>query len=333
MKGARKKFVTDFAASISSARWVMVSASQLASGNEMSNEQRELLERCHIYLICKHPGFAFDPEHFRYENGVASGILRYKVAGMGIDLPFDIEFPLLDGAQEIALSPYPHREIITRDHDGEIVRYLPAGVIALQPNFALGTPRLREFEVLYVGQAYGDGDRSAFERLQTHGTLQKILAEAQYSSPDDEVFLMMFEYPYYRVISMIDGKTSNVSSAETDCARFSSILQNQLTERQQICLTEAALIRYFAPKYNAVYKESFPSDSHKILAQCYELDFTALVVEIDVEELNYRLWSERAKPSWHHIAQIELSSEEDRRGFFHLSRGDGTFFTVPGLIR
>lgn len=333
MKGERKKFVTDFAVSIFSSRWIMVSASQLASGNQMSNEQRELLERCHIYLICKHPGFAFAPEHFRYENGVAAGILRYRVAGESIDLPFNFEFPLLDGGKEIALSPYPHREIVTRGHGGEIVRYLPAGAVALQPDFALGAPRLREFEVLYVGQAYGDGDRSAFERLQTHGTLQKILAEAQYSSPDDEVFLMMFEYPYYRVISMIDGKAGNVSSAKTDRARFSSILQNHLTERQQICLTEAALIRYFGPKYNAIYKESFPSDNHKILAQCYELDFTALVVEIDVEELNYRLWSERAKPHWHHIAQIELSSEEDRRGFFHLSRGDGTFFTIPDLIR
>jgi hypothetical protein len=213
-----------------------------------------------------------------------------------------------------------------------MIRYLPASALCFGSGMMRENPELGRFEVLYVGQAYAEGKRSAFERLKSHSTLQKILADAQYNSPDDEIFLFMFEYPPYRVISQIDGIVTGTISDERDSARFYSIIENPLSEHQQVCLVEAALIRYFSPKYNEIYKDSFPAQSHKILEECYELDFSGRVVEIDTEEVGFSLYSERVAPRWHHICQIDLVSHENRYGFFHMSSRDGSFVKKSDVI-
>lgn len=99
--------------------------------------------------------------------------------------------------------------------------------------------------------------------------------------------------------------------------RFYSIISNPLNEYQQVCLTEAGLIRYFQPRYNKIYKENFPSIKHKILEECYKLDFSGLVVEINTEELNFFLYSDSAQKHFHHIANINLIDHAERYGFFH----------------
>ena len=118
--------------------------------------------------------------------------------------------------------------------NGEIVRYLPAywlsiaGVVNAKP--------LKELEVLYVGQAYAAGQRTAIDRLRSHATLQRILADTQHGMPDDEILLFAFEYAPYRVIMTIDGIDKKAFSDEDDSSRFLSILDNPLSEHQQICL-------------------------------------------------------------------------------------------------
>jgi hypothetical protein len=83
-------------------------------------------------------------------------------------------------------------------------------------------------------------------------------------------------------------------------------MKTPLSEYQQICLTEAGLIRYFQPKYNVIYKDNFPSDKHKILASCYNLDFSGLVVEINTEELRFCLFSDKVSPKEHHICKVDI---------------------------
>jgi len=96
--------------------------------------------------------------------------------------------------------------------------------------------------VLYVGQAYAEGRRSAVERLRSHSTLQKILADVVQKAPDDEILLLAFEYLPYRVITSMDGTDKSAIRDDSDHQRFISILDNPLTKYQQICLIEAALI-------------------------------------------------------------------------------------------
>jgi hypothetical protein len=332
MKGTRK-YLSEFALNLFSGRWLMIPASQLASGGEMGEAEQEVADASHIYLICQHPALSYSAKGFLYKDEYIEGQITYEVEGQARTLPFRRHFPLLDGASKLALSPYPHREVRTFDNTGNIVRYFPASALCFASHMHGGHEELGAFEVLYVGQAFGDGKRSAFERLQSHSTLQKILAEAQYQAPNKEILLFLFEYVPYRVINQMDGRNKEAIADKTDSARFYSILENPLTAHQQICLAEAALIRYFAPHYNEIYKETFPSDSHKILEQCYALDFSALVVEINTDELDFRLYSRNVEPKWHHISQIDLFDPDVRKGFFHYPKGDGSYWSVPNVIK
>jgi hypothetical protein len=332
MEQSKKLYLSEFAVSLCSARWLITSASQLMSGKAMRDEVQEVANNSHIYLICKAPVISFSKNSFKYEDGVLSGDINYRIEGVLREKGFSFKFPLLDGATEVRLSNYPHREILTFDSEGNKIRYLPANVVGMGTRWHIGNHELSDLEVLYVGQAFGDGTRTAFERLKSHSTLQKILAQAQYESPDSEIQILTFEYAPYSIIYQMRGHADNVISDYRDMDRCRSISDNHLLEHEQICLAEAGLIRYFQPRYNAIYKENFPSEKHKILESCYDLDFSALIVEVNTDELRFRLFSPAVKPSYHHTCQIDLLDPEKRWGFFHFERRDGTFFKMPEVI-
>lgn len=81
---------------------------------------------------------------------------------------------------------------------------------------------------------------------------------------------------------------------------------------------EAALIRYFYPDFKKEFKDSFPSTNLKILRDCYEKDFSAVVAEICIDDLPFWLWSSAVEPKLYHIAKHDLHKNEDRRMFFGL---------------
>jgi hypothetical protein len=101
------------------------------------------------------------------------------------------------------------------------------------------------------------------------------LADIQHNLPDDELLLLAFEYAPYRVVTIFDGIDKTAVRDDGDTKRFLSIHDNPLSVHEQICLAEAGLIRYFEPRYNEIYKDSFPASDQKILDHCYELDFLA----------------------------------------------------------
>ena len=74
---------------------------------------------------------------------------------------------------------------------------------------------------------------------------------------------------------------------------------------------------------NKIYKKKFPSRELKVLAQCYEYDFSALAVEINTDELHLSLYSDTVPPAMHHIVNIDLVDYEQRAGFFHMAIGNG----------
>lgn len=331
MQGGRK-YLSEFAVGLCSAGWIMVPSNQLCGNNTMQAEWKSISDRCHIYLICQHPAASFEPDAFTCNDGYIEGNIIYRVDGAPHKLHFRREYPLLDGSVDVRPSPYPHRELHSIDKNGKTLGYLPANAICFR-DAPVNDENIRHFKVLYVGQAYGDGTRSALERLRSHPTLQHILAEASYHSPDSEIFLMMFEYAPYTVFALLDGTAKNAIRDNRNMERFFSIMNNPLTEAQQICLAEAALIRYFSPHYNKIYKDGFPSPHYKMLQQCYALDFSALVVEIDTEENLFRLYSDAASPRLHHFCNIDLFGHTERMGFFNLSEGDASLLLVPDVIR
>lgn len=323
-----RKFLSEFAVNLFSVRWLVVSAAELASGGDISAQDTEVADHCHIYLICRRPYCSIDPKTFSWDNQLISGHIVYRIQGVPKRIEFSHPFRLVDGATGIRVSAYPHREIETFDAAGNGVRRLPADALVFS---ATSEASLRTLEVLYVGQAYADGNRSAIDRLRAHSTLQQILAETSHTMPDDQILLLAFEYVPYRVITIFDGIDKKAIRDERDTERFYSILDNPLSERQQICLAEAGLIRYFQPKYNEIYKTSFPAADQKVLDECYQLDFSALVVEIDTTELTFELYSTRVASDLHHIAQFDLVDPRVRRSFTFISK-EGKTFSMPDVI-
>lgn len=182
------------------------------------------------------------------------------------------------------------------------------------------------------GQAYADGRRTAFDLLKRHSTLQKFLADTHYKYPDDEISVFTFEYAPYQLLAMFDGIDQKAIRDERDTSRLESILETPLTMHQQICLAEAGLIRYFQPSYNEIYKDSFPASNQKILNSCLQLDFSALIVEIDTEEQRIELFSNAVAPSEHHMVKFDLIDAPMRRSFFTFVGRDGRTGTMPNVI-
>lgn len=329
---SKRQYLSEFAVSLFSRAWLIMPAHELASEGDIDDEAKEVSDLCHIYLICKAPAISFSKHSFLYEPPTLSGSLNYRVEGELRETGFSFDYPLRDDETEVRLSKYPHKQITTHGASGDEIRNIPAGLLSMGLGHHVKNSDLRNLEVLYVGQAFGDGTRSAYERLSSHSTLQKILAQAQHESPDSEIKVLTFEYVPYQVITQMDGRDKKAISDYRDLDRFRNILNTPLTDKQQICLVEAALIRYFQPRYNTIYKEKFPDDTHKILESCYDLDFSALVVEIDTEDLSFSLFSSEVAARDHHTAKIDLVDPANRWGFFHYGQDDGTYKQMQGVI-
>lgn len=324
-----RKFFSEFAVSLFTARWLMITPEQLLSDGKIEKQHDEILKKCHIYLVCRRPMQSVDPATLVHTGSILSGSVIYREGGVERRVRFSHPFFLTGGAVRVH-SPYPHREIQSIGTEGNVIRYLP--VSALSISGAIQEPVLRDLEVLYIGQAFGDGTRNSFDRLRSHSTLQKILANTHYAFPDDEIQILSFEYKPYAIISSFDGIDKTGIRDHRDDARFPNLLRKPLSEKQQICLAEAGLIRYFQPHYNIVYKDSFPAADQKILNHCLNLDFSALVVEINTEDLSLRLWSKSATPRQHHIARFDLVNPTARRSFFTFVDHDGNAFEMHGTI-
>jgi hypothetical protein len=65
-----------------------------------------------------------------------------------------------------------------------------------------------------------EGRRSALDRLKSHPTLQKILADVVHKMPDDEILLLTFEYLPYRVITSMDGTNKKAGTLQGLAASF-----------------------------------------------------------------------------------------------------------------
>jgi hypothetical protein len=59
-------------------------------------------------------------------------------------------------------------------------------------------------------------------------------------------------------------------------------------------------------------------DMFKVLAECYDKDFSALVAEICIDELPFKLFSAAAPRTGtgYHIAKHDLHNDKARRVFF-----------------
>ncbi|MFC0152163.1 hypothetical protein ACFFJ4_00475 [Xanthomonas dyei] len=327
----KRKFVTEYALGYMNSYSAIVTAHQLMQGGDLKKSHQDELNKCHIYIIAAKPTTYFNPDTLKLENDLLSGEIGYKVDGKETWVNFkDFPWKLSEGAVTINCK-YPYREVCSYNAAGEEVRYIPAYVVAHEftDQNGLGANDLNKYEALYVGQSIGQGNRSAQQRLLSHSTLQKILALTAYDYPDKDITLLMYQFEHGNVFSSMDGRAIDAINTEENEDRLINAIHNPPNKKQKIGLIEAGLIRYFRPRYNEKFKIKFPSAKHKTLQSCYDLDVSALIIELDSSELNYYLYSEEVPPKNHHTAKFDLVAPQSRYSFFNAT----DFTPLPGIVK
>ncbi len=312
---ANRKHITEMALGFYSNGLLLLHPKDIREVDQQSPETTALAEDCHIYLIVKRPRLSYVPGSIVIGNGKTVGRMKYTRKGV----PCEFEFHLTGepNADSVQISEYPHSKM-SLIRNGEIAFTAPAHITSMICDYVEDSS-VRDLDVQYVGMSYADGARSAKDRLQSHSTLQKVLADLNQDSPESEALVVLVQYEAPQALITFDGrdKTLNLEDDRdviTDLRRQ----QQEITVDLQIALIEAGLIKYFQPPYNDKYKKRFPHPTQKILDEVYSIDFGALTVEINTESINARLLSSARKPGFHHIASFDLHDLSIRRSFFNI---------------
>lgn len=185
------------------------------------------------------------------------------------------------------------------------------------------------YDVIYIGRSIGTKtNRSAIDRLKNHSSLQKILSDVHYNEPDKEIMIFMFAFENEYVFSSLDGRSGLINDGDDDNHRFKNAVKNKPTRNQSVVMIEAALIRFFEPKYNIQLKKTKISPALLALKKCYDIDMSGLVVEVRTDEIGCCFYSSKVPKNTHHIIQIDLVSHQKRLSFF---RPTG-FNQIPSII-
>lgn len=273
---------------------------------------------CHIYFVLKRPRVTLIPDKTIIEK---QDIYLFVKIHLG-ETSSEVKLHLSNPAQSIDLkveSKYPFNLIEFKLDGKPIIGYkLSVLVDEIHRNTTQYIDHL-DYEVLYIGQAYGtDGNRTAIERLTSHSTLQGIYSEAMFNNPDSEIWIMLCNFnqaSYAMMNGMVKTKEEN---SRRDSERFLNFIKMKFTEQQRINFTEAALIKYFEPPYNKIYKDSFPNPAHSSYSECYALEISAILVEVDISDVRRKLFSNKVPANYRHLGRFYLSSDEDRYKMFEV---------------
>lgn len=311
---ANRKNITELALSFYSDGMLILHPKDIKKVDQQSTQATDLAEDCHIYLIVKRPRVSYVPGSLVIGQGKTVGRMRYTRKGV----PTEFEFMLKGepNADSIEINDYPHSNM-SLVNNGEIFFTVPAHLIAIICD-EVSDLSIRDLDVQYVGMSYAEGKRSAKDRLQSHSTLQQVLADLSADSPESEALLVLVQYAEPQAIISIDGRDKSLRvEDDRDVIADLQRQQSEITKDLQIALIEAGLIKYFQPPYNDKYKNRFPHPTQKILEKVYSIDFGALTVEINTERINIRLCSAAREAGYHHIASFDLHDVSVRRSFFN----------------
>lgn len=310
-----RKYTTEIALNLYSSGPTLIQPSDLENIQNEPEEIQKILQNCKIYLITRRPRVSLAPGSVVVgENCLAGKIDIHTNEGV-VRESFSIKRRIDPSIVRVDASEYPHTRMRFFDKDDEVIVGFP--MLFVQGDIECAYPGLDELEVLYVGQAFGaEGKRSAVDRLSTHSTLQKILADIAAKSPNYEVWLVLYQFEYSQYYINMNGTVVPAMDNDADTEHYMEVLKSKIKRSSEIALAEAGLIRYFDPPYNKVFTKSFPKRSQKLLQKVYRLDLAGLIVEVNIEEIGLRLLSENAASDFHHIARFDLHSAEERESMF-----------------
>lgn len=326
--------MTNFAIEFPAGDFIFLSPRALH--DELSVESAEIAKKCHIYAILEKPKFLFKKDSVTFlgtknaNNSLYayfSFILEYRVNNQLQQETFTIDestegLSVPEGTTSVILGDYPYDTLKFINDNEETLFTLHASYLA----FFLNTPTLSQYKVLYIGQAFGNeqGKRSAIDRLKSHSTLQKILADCLASKPASEIQIGIFQFDRAKLLTAMDGRDKSVISDIRDTKRLFNVIDARISLKSEIAIIEAALIRYFKPEYNIKLKEDLPSQTSKTLQDCYKYDISAIAVNLvtrfEQYNMDVQLYSDFAPKKTWHLVQIELHNPEERKTFFCIGK-------------
>lgn len=283
---------------------------------------------CNIYFVLKRPRITIAPNYYLKDE--KSFELKYFIHKE--DKKYERKFKIKIDTNEFDFKtkyPYNYFSLINKKNSDLNRHYKLAVIIDSIHKKSNTTEPLLDFEVLYIGQAFGeDGKRTAIDRLGSHSTLQKIYSESMQRNPDSEIWILLTSFLQKNISSMNGLISMPKENEEQDFKRWSNFNngENSFSEKQKINFTEAALIRTFLPKYNKEFKDTFPKPSHSSYSECYSLDINSIVVEMDMSETRRWLYSDKKEridngefftnPYWQY-GQFYFVTDEDRYKIFN----------------
>lgn len=260
----------------------------------------------HLYFITSRPRMTVDPSEVHVDPHWISGRVRRQLGPVYDFFEFRVPHPYGDGIT--FTTQWPHERFELHGAGGELVADgLVANLgIASRPEQPLESI---DFEVLYVGQAYGSsGERLAPERLKSHGTLQRILADC---APDKQIWLLLASISDEAYMIEMDkpNRTATKSDEENRSHEklvIATVDDPNFREYHAVNVAEAGLIRYFRPLYNEVFKNNFPHSRYKMLDTLRKLDLLGLIIELQGQNIPVSLWSEAVGTARNHVAEYGI---------------------------
>jgi hypothetical protein len=315
-----KRLPTEFAINMYLDKMMILQQSELSQVGNLN--YFDLQNPCHLYFIGKRPRVIVDKESFKLHKDYLELNFKIQKEENFEDLPLKFHHEFKDTNVEfITKYPYNFFEIYENGKP-----YMLAKVSSfLQENLDNRVKKdFLDSEILYIGQSYGvDGARTAPDRLVSHSTLQGIYSEAITNYLDSEIWLALASFSQINLM-MFDGRTKFTEQERKDDKERFKAVYDKLTweginEQQKINFTEAALIKYFQPPYNKIYKDIFPNPAHTTYSECYDLNINSVCIELNtVERVNCYFYSSEVPKRPNHMKDFLLHSKSDRKSMFEL---------------
>lgn len=285
------------------------------STDEFIEEFREY----NIYFICQRNRVSIVHDFYSVDDKNIHLRLRVWENNGSIEIPIIIENTY--GVQSISIvSEYPHSQFKLLDENNELFYYATSAsyLLDMKRLNIKPEPSFLDLEVLYIGQTMRSSEVPIIDRLTDHNVLQSIYSTTR---PDKEVFLLFCAFNQTGIVELKGSIQTQKKYYDEDATRLNRFFNTQLqiSPKQRITVTEAALIRYFEPRHNIEYKATFPdSNKHTSYMECYLLDLNAVSIEVVTTETDFKLYSQNVLTNDHHAKTFYLQTDTERRKLFHI---------------
>jgi len=300
-----------FRDSIEQAVVIGCSAARMIAPSELQDwVDDDVVANSRLYIVARRPRLTFTAARAA-DNGYTELRLQTPQNGPVVqtfvrtDPPFDMTAE--EGGQWIKISVGD--DVIFDDRPSRLLHSLEIPVEGNPPDVAHVENDLLNLEVLYVGKSNDDGGVIR-RRLTAHSTLQQILADHIDHAPDYELWVLPLVFDELSTLTAI---LPNAVSRNKTVAESFAAMSPTLSAEARVALAEAAMIRYFDPKYNTHYRASFPNRQHISYGEVFQYDYNSLGFVLNIgAALNVTIGSASVPGAAHHEGWFAVDKPSER---------------------